>query len=98
MRIKDFMLKTKLKTKIHQINPYETNKGMDALQIKDNESMHFDGRIDRQIRIPIMDVDEYLRKLKGNGWRIKFHAAKKKKHSKEGVLISMILNLRWHSC
>ncbi len=61
MRIKDFMLKTKLKTKIHQINPYETNKGMDALQIKDNESMHFDGRIDRQIRIPIMDVDEYLR-------------------------------------
>ncbi len=55
------MLKTKLKTKIHQINPYETNKGMDALQIKDNESMHFDGRIDRQIRIPIMDVDEYLR-------------------------------------
>ncbi len=67
MRIKDFMLKTKLKTKIHQINPYEINKGMDALQIKDNESMHFDGRIDRQIRIPIMDVDEYLRKLKGNG-------------------------------
>lgn len=67
IREETFFMKTKLKTKIHQINPYETNKGMDALQIKDNESMHFDGRIDRQIRIPIMDVDEYLRKLKGNG-------------------------------
>lgn len=60
------MIKTKIETKIHQIDPYETNKGADALMIKENESMHFDGRIDRQIRIPIPSVDEYLRKLKGN--------------------------------
>lgn len=60
------MVKTKIKTKIHQINPYEAYKGADALVIDDSDSMHYDAKIDHQIRIPIPDVKEYLRKLKGN--------------------------------
>ena len=52
--------------KVQQIDTYEMNKGQDALKMPVNESMHYDGRIDRQISIPLdQSVDEYLAKLKG---------------------------------
>lgn len=60
------MVKTKIKTEIHQINPYEAYKGADTLVIDEENGMHYDGAIDCQIRIPIPDVEEYLRKLKGD--------------------------------
>lgn len=60
------MAKTKIETKIHQIDPYEPLKGMDVLEIDEKDSTHYDAFTDRQIRVPIGDVDEYLRKLKGD--------------------------------
>lgn len=60
------MIKAGLKHKKQQINPYEAYKGTDVLAIDENNSMHYDAKIDRQIRIPIPDVGEYLRKLKGD--------------------------------
>lgn len=60
------MVKTKKTMRIQQIDPYVAYKGTDALVIDDNNSMHYDAKIDRQIRIPIPDVREYLRKLKGD--------------------------------
>lgn len=60
-------MKTTRKTiNIQQINPYKAYRGADALVIDDNNSMHYDAKIDRQIKIPIPDVREYLRKLKGD--------------------------------
>lgn len=56
------ILKTKTKS---QINPYNMTKGQDAFIMPVNESMHYDGRIDRQIKVPIDDVDVFLLKLKG---------------------------------
>lgn len=52
--------------KIQQINPYEAYKGADALVMDDNNGMHYDQKLDRQIKIPIPDVEEYLRELKGH--------------------------------
>lgn len=60
------MVKAKKNVKVQLINPYKAYKGADALVIDDNNSMHYDAKIDRQIRIPIPDVREYLRKLKGD--------------------------------
>lgn len=61
------MAKAKIETneKAQQIDYYEAYKGADALQMVENESMHYDARIDRQIRIPIPNVHEYLDNLKG---------------------------------
>lgn len=62
------IIKTPIKTEIHQINPYGTLKGIDALIItEDDYGVHFDSRVDKQIEVPILDVDEYLENLKGNG-------------------------------
>ncbi len=60
------MVKTTKAMAVQQVNPYGAYKGADALVIDDNNSMHYDAKIDRQIRIPIPDVREYLRKLKGD--------------------------------
>lgn len=60
------MVKTKIKTAIHQVNPYEAYKGADTLVMDNKNSMHCDVVIERQITVPIPDAEEYLRKLKGD--------------------------------
>lgn len=50
----------------HQIDPYKTYKGRDVLQIEANRSTHYSVKTDKQMRVPIADVNEFLRKMKGN--------------------------------
>lgn len=62
------IIKTTIKTKIHQVDSYITLKGIDALIItEDDHGVNFDSRVDRQIIVPIPDVEDYLEELKGNG-------------------------------
>lgn len=60
------MVKSKVETKIRQIDSYETIRGADTLVIDEKDGTHYDVVTDRQITVPIGDVDEYLHKLKGD--------------------------------
>lgn len=48
-----------------QINKYGAFKGRDALKMPQNRSTHYDAVTDRQIKVPIGNVDEFLENLKG---------------------------------
>lgn len=60
------MIKTKIGTAVHQIRPYQAHKGADWLHIDRQESTHYNAAMDRQIRVPIGDINELRRKLRGS--------------------------------
>ncbi|MBD5491152.1 MAG: hypothetical protein HDR16_03255 [Lachnospiraceae bacterium] len=59
------MTKAKIGTTIHQIRPYQAHKGADWLHIDRQKSTHYDAATDRQIRVPIGDINELRRRLRG---------------------------------
>ena len=58
------MIKVKIGTAIHQIRPYQTHKGADWLHIDKQEGTHYNATTDRQIRVPIGDINELRRKIR----------------------------------
>lgn len=60
------MVKTDHVVVVRQINPYGVRMGEDVLQIEENESTHYSIKTDRQIQVPIGDVNEFLRRLEQN--------------------------------
>lgn len=60
------MVKSKVETKIRQTDSYETIRGVDTLVINEKDGTHYNGVDERQIIVPIGDVDEYLHDLKGD--------------------------------
>lgn len=59
------MTRGKIGTEIHQIRPYQAHKGADLLYIEKKESTHYNAATDRQIRVPIGDIGELRRRLRG---------------------------------
>lgn len=59
------MTRAKIGTGIHQIRPYQAHKGADLLRIEKQESTHYNAATDRQIRVPIGDIRELRRRLRG---------------------------------
>lgn len=49
----------------HQIRPWQPHKGADWLHIEEEDSTHYNPSVDRQIRIPIGDINELRKKLRG---------------------------------
>lgn len=59
------MAKAKIGTTIHQIRPYQAHKGADWLHIEKKESTHYSAATDRQIRVPIGDINKLRCRLRG---------------------------------
>lgn len=64
------MTKAKIGTEIHQIRPYQAHKGADWLHIDRQKSTHYDAATDRQIRVPIGDINELRRRLRGQSGNV----------------------------
>lgn len=58
------MTRMKIGTGIHQIRPYQAHKGADLLHIEKKESTHYNAVTDRQIRVPLGDINKLRRKLR----------------------------------
>lgn len=64
------MTRAKIGTEIHQIRPYQAHKGADLLHIDKKESTHYNATTDRQIRVPIGDIKELRRRLRGSSGNV----------------------------
>lgn len=60
------MIKTKIGVSTNQIKPFQMCKGADILHIEKNEGTHYSAKTDRQIRVPIGDIDKLRNRIKGN--------------------------------
>lgn len=53
-----------LRKTYHQIRPWQPHKGADWLHIEEEDSTHYNPLVDRQIRVPIGDINKLRKKLR----------------------------------
>ncbi len=79
-------------SKIHQIRPYQAHKGAEWLHI-DNDGTHYNPTVDRQIRVPIGDINELREKLRGRRMDYtKIEAEEIENECNEGLTLTKRMN------